>query len=365
MDETGLYHFKKLIKQLEKVKAGATELVSLYIPPGSNINDVKTQLSSELSLSSNIKSKQTRKAVLSAIEKTLAELKKYQKTPDKGLIIFCGDVEQNPGKLDTEIFIIENPPSPVPVRLYRTEPRFVLDPLKQMITPTNVFALISIDKNDAAIALLEGSSTRIMAKLSSLIPGKFKAGGQSAARFSRVRDNLTRAWYEEVSLKANEVLLPVKSLKGIIVGGPSLTKDSFLKEEKLSAELKKKVIAVIDTGYAGEDGIKELLNKSSEVLEQENVFIEKKLLQEFFARLGKGDRVTYGEESIIDAIKMGAVDKVIIIEDLEEEKIDKVMELAMNYKTEVIIVSTKTEEGEQLKLMGGMGALLRYDIGEM
>ena len=41
------------------------------------------------------------------------------------------------------------------------------------------------------------------------------------------------------------------------------------------------------------------------------------------------------------------------------------MELAKGYKTEVIIVSTKTEEGEQLKLMGGMGAFLRYDIGQM
>jgi peptide chain release factor subunit 1 len=359
------YQLKKLMKKLGKVKARATELVSLYVPAGSNINDVKNQLASELSLSSNIKSKQTRKAVLSAIEKTLAELKKYMKTPKKGLIIFCGDVNQEQGKPDTEIFVIEDPPLPINIRMYRTEPRFVLEPLQEMLTPKNVYALISIDKNDAAIALLEGSNVRIMAKLSSLIPGKFRAGGQSAARFSRVRDNLTKAWYEEVSLKANEVLLPVKELKGIIVGGPSLTKDSFLKEDKLSNELKKKVIAVLDTGYAGEDGIKELVNKSSDVLEKENIFIEKRLLQDFFARLGKGEKVTYGEQNIIEAIKTGAVEKVILTDNLPDETVENIMLLAKNYKTEVIIVSTKTEEGEQLKLMGGMGAFLRYDIGQM
>ncbi|MBN1923636.1 MAG: peptide chain release factor 1 [Nanoarchaeota archaeon] len=358
------YMINKLIRRLSKVKASATELVSLYIPSGFDISTVKNQLTQELSLSANIKSKQTRKAVLSSIEKTLRELQKYQKTPENGLIIFCGDVDQQVGKSNTEIFVLDNLPAPVSVRMYRTEPVFILDPLKDMIESKNVYALISIDKNDAAIAIMKGTSVRVVAKLGSLIPGKFRAGGQSAARFSRVRDNLTKAWYEEVSLKANEVLMPIKDLKGIVVGGPSQTKDSFLREEKLSNELKKKVLAVLDTGYAGEDGIKELVNKSEEVFQQEEIFIEKRLLKEFFTRLGRGEKVTYGLETIIEAIKIGAVDKVLLSESLPDETIDKIMSLAKNYKTSVVMISTNTEEGEQLKLMGGAGAFLRYSIGE-
>ncbi len=358
------YKFRKLIKKLEGVKAKATELVSLYIPADYDINTVKTQLISELSLSSNIKSKQTRKAVLSSIEKTSSELKKYQNTPHNGLIIFCGDIEQNPNKQNTEIFVLNNLPIPVSIRMYRTEPVFILEPLKDMIETKNVYALISMDKNDAAIAIMKGTSVKVVSKLSSMIPGKFRAGGQSAARFSRVRDNLTKAWYEEVSMKANEVLNPIKDLKGIVVGGPSQTKESFLREEKLNNELKKKVLAVIDTGYAGEDGIKELVNKSEEVFAKENIFIEKRLLKEFFSRLGKGEKVTYGMETVLEAIRMGAVDKVIITNNLEDEVVDKIVDLSAEYKTEVVIVSTDTEEGEQLKLMGGIGAFLRYSIGE-
>jgi len=359
------YQINNMVSRLSKVKARTTELVSLYVPDGFNINDVKNQLSDELSLSSNIKSKQTRKAVLSAIEKIINELKRYQKTPKNGLIIFCGDIEQNPGKQDTEIFVLDNLPLPVSLRLYRTEQTFVLEPLRQMVNPKNVYGLISIDKNDAAIAVLHGSSTKILSKLSSCIPGKFRAGGQSAARFSRVRDNLTKAWYEEVSLKTNAVLGPVEDLKGIIVGGPSQTKESFLREEKLSPELKKKVIAVIDTGYAGADGIKELLNKSQEVIAGEDVIIEKKLITEFFRRLAKDEKVTYGLEKIINAVKLGAVEKILITDNLPPETIEKLMDLAKQYKTEVKIVSTDTEEGEQLKLMGGTGAFLRYDIGQV
>ncbi len=353
---------KKLIKKLENVKANATELVSLYIPAGADLSTVKNQLISELSLSSNIKSKQTRKAVLSAIEKTINELKKYDKTPENGLIIFSGDVEQKVGKLDTESFVIDNLPVPLTVRIYRTEPRFILDPLKDMIESKNVYGLVSMDKNDAAIAVLKGKSVKILAKLSSLIPGKFRAGGQSAARFSRVRDNLTKQWLIEVSEKINETLGNIENLKGIIVGGPSQMKEAMLKEDRLMPKLKDKIIAVIDQGYAGVEGIKELVNKSQEVLENEEIFQEKKILNEFFTRLSKDDKVAYGVKEVIEAIKMGAVEKVILSESLDEELIEKIEELAKQYNTETIIVSTDTEEGEQLKQIGGIGAFLRYKI---
>jgi len=356
------YEMRKIIKRLEKARASATELVSLYIPAGFDISTVKNQLTSELSLSSNIKSKQTRKAVLSSIEKASSELKNYNKTPENGLIIFTGDLEQNPNKMNTESFVINDLPMPLSIRMYRTENRFILDPLKDMLEEKNVFALICMDNNDAAIAVVKGSTMKTLAVLDSMVPGKMRAGGQSAARFSRVRVGIMEAWYEEVARKANEVLLPIKELKGIIVGGPSQAKLSFLDEPALSGELKKKVLGALDIGYAGEDGLKELLDKSEEILSQETIIIERKIIQDFFARLSRDDKVTYGKNSVIDAINLGAVDKILVIESLDEELVDQIIELAKNFKTEVVLVSDKTPEGEQLKMMGGLGAFLRYNL---
>jgi peptide chain release factor subunit 1 len=195
-----------------------------------------------------------------------------------------------------------------------------------------------------------------------MVPGKMRAGGQSAARFSRVRVGLMEAWYEEVAKKANEVLLPIKELKGIIVGGPSQAKNSFLDEPALSGELKKKVLGSLDIGYAGTDGLKELLDKSEEILSKETIIIERKIIQEFFGKLAKDDKVTYGKNNVIDAINLGAVSKVLLIESLDEEFIDSIIELSKNFNTEIVFVSDATPEGEQLKMMGGIGAFLRYNL---
>jgi peptide chain release factor subunit 1 len=356
------YEMRKIIKKLEKIKANSTELVSLYIPDNYDINTVKNQLSSELSLSSNIKSRQTRKAVLSSIEKAIAAIKNYNKTPANGLIVFTGDLEQNPNKTNTESFIIENLPMPLSIRMYRTENRFILDPLKDMLDDKNVYALICMDTNNAAIAVVKGSSIKTLAVMDSIVPGKMRAGGQSSARFSRVRVGLLLAWYEEIARKANEVLLPIKELKGIIVGGPSQAKLSFLDEPVFSVFLKKKVIGTVDIGYAGTDGFQEMLDKSEELLAQETIIIERKIIQEFFARLAKDDKVTYGKNDVIDAINLGAVEKILVVESLDEGLIDEIMQLSKNFNTEVVLVSDQTPEGEQLKMMGGLGAFLRYNL---
>lgn len=359
------YELKKLIKKLSKVKARATELISLYIPAGYNINDVKNQLSSELSLSSNIKSKQTRKAVLGAIEKLISSLKSFKKTPGKGLAVFSGDMKQAQGKENTDIIMIDDPPEPIEIRMYRCDQKFILKPLKDIIEAKNVYALISLDRSEAAIAFLKGTVVKSATKLKSCVPGKMRAGGQSAARFSRVRDNLIKAWIEEIALKTNKVLLPVKNLRGIIVGGPSNAKKAFTTNNALDKNLKKKIIGVLDTGYAGVDGIKELVQKSGEILEEELIFSEKRLLTDFFGRIAKGEKVTYGMESVINAIKLGAVEKVLLSEDLEEELIEKMETMARGYNSKIIIVSTNTEEGQQFKLIGGIGAFLRYSIGQI
>ena len=53
--------FKKKLKQLEKYRGRHTELISQYIPFGTDRSTVMNQLSEEINQSSNIKSPTTRK----------------------------------------------------------------------------------------------------------------------------------------------------------------------------------------------------------------------------------------------------------------------------------------------------------------
>src|SRR6056297_1541287 len=86
------YDFKKALEEIKEYKGKATELISLYIPPSKQVSDISNYLKNEMSQSSNIKSKSTRKNVTSAIESIMSRLKTVKKIPKNGLVFFVGHV---------------------------------------------------------------------------------------------------------------------------------------------------------------------------------------------------------------------------------------------------------------------------------
>ena len=83
---------EELIKTLGSIKGRHTELVSVLIPAGANINLTSRQLEGERSTAENIKSKQTRSNVIDALNMIVRELKNYKQTPQNGFAIFCGNI---------------------------------------------------------------------------------------------------------------------------------------------------------------------------------------------------------------------------------------------------------------------------------
>ena len=79
LDEADVLLFRKKLKKLAEHKGRGTELISLYIPPDTNRSSVMSQLSEEVSQSSNIKSPQTRKNVQGALRKITGFLKNILK----------------------------------------------------------------------------------------------------------------------------------------------------------------------------------------------------------------------------------------------------------------------------------------------
>ena len=85
-----LYEFKKTLKELANKRGRGTELVSVYIPPTKQLSDVGKHMRDEMGQSANIKSKQTRKNVQSAIAVILESIKLYRQPPENGLVLFVG-----------------------------------------------------------------------------------------------------------------------------------------------------------------------------------------------------------------------------------------------------------------------------------
>jgi len=365
MNQLNKYQLKKLINELKDLRSRHTELVSVYVPSGFNINVVRNQISQEQALASNIKSKATRKNVLIALDKALTELKYYKVTPPNGLVVFAGNVSLKKGlpsggeELRSWSF---EPPDKIQVRLYRTEPKFILDPLTEMIEPKYVYGLVVIDDKDAIFGVLKGKKITIIKESSSMVPGKTRAGGQSSRRFQRVREEIVKHWYKSMGDLCNELFGSYDNLTGLLIGGAGPAKEAFINSGHLGS-FGSKVIAVQDVGHSGIVALEELVDKSGEALKREEVTVEKKVVNEFLEHLGKDDGLAvYGTEEAKTQLSNGLVRLLLISEKLDVDFAEELMKLAQQFGTESVMVSTDTREGEQLSQLGGVGAILRYKV---
>ncbi|MCK4310953.1 MAG: peptide chain release factor aRF-1, partial [Methanomicrobia archaeon] len=312
------HKLKKIIDELSKYRGRNTELVSLYIPSGYPLPKVTQQLRDEAGTASNIKSKTTKKNVLSALEKIAQHLKLYKHTPKNGLIIFCGNISPQEGNPDYKLFSLETP-EPIYIRLYRCDQEFVLTPLRELIEEKDIYALLILERNEATIGLLKGKRIDLLDHMTSGVPGKARAGGQSSVRFSRLRDIADHEFRVRIGQHINNFFLTMLSdLKGIIVGGPGLTKNKFVEGDYLDYRLKDKIIDTFDTVYTEEYGLRELVEKASDSLQELEVMKEKKIMKQFFQELIKENGlVAYGEKEIKNALEMGAVEDLLISETLD------------------------------------------------
>jgi len=183
----------------------------------------------------------------------------------------------------------------------------------------------------------------------------------SSQRFHRVTEGLAKEFFRRVAEAMKDAFFDMPKLKGILIGGPIPTKEEFIEEGQLVTALRSKIIGVKDIGYADEHGLQLLVEASKDVLAEQEITKEKKILETFFNTLGKSrDKATYGEEKVKKALELGAVQILIISEKIPRVKSKEFIKIADEMGTEIHIVSTKTGEGEQFFNLSGIGAILRY-----
>jgi peptide chain release factor subunit 1 len=167
------------------------------------------------------------------------------------------------------------------------------------------------------------------------------------------------------------------------------------------------VLGKFDVSYTDESGLSDLVDAASEILAQHEIMEDKEEMEEFFKQLHDGDLATYGFGPTRENLVMGAVDRLLISEDLRkdvvsyecpngheerdvldqqkktpdhdcsrcdetvdadegdrEDLIDHLIHIAEQRGTEPKFVSTDFEKGEQLlNAFGGVAGILRYDTG--
>ncbi len=407
------FRLKRAMETLARKEGRGTELVSLYIPPGRQISEVVAMLKQEYGTASNIKSNTTRKNVQDAIVKVTQRVKLFKEVPENGLVIFSGSIPQNGiGSERLETYVL-NPPEPIHVYLYRCDARFHVEHLQDILKEKETYGIIVIDSSASTFATLLGRRLEIVQEITSGVPGKHRAGGQSARRFERLRDARLLSYFKRIGQHANDIFLSIPDLKGLIISGPGPTKYDFQKGDHLNYQLKDKIIATIDTAYVGEQGVEEVVERAPEVLQRVRYVEEKRIMQEFLNEIGHDTGLaTYGEDEVKRSLEMGAVKTLLLSEGLDmvrikvkctscnyvkqeamrtrvvpnfeqslsgkpcpkckaptlgiteaKDLIEDLAERAEQVDANVEILSTETEEGQMLKKsFGGIAATLRFKL---
>ena len=405
------YSFQRKLDEIAASRGRATELISLYVPPGRQIADVMNYLRNEYAQSSNIKSRTTRKNVMWAIESLMGRVRAYKEAPARGVAFFVGNKAVGADKSEPVTFIVE-PPEPLNTYLYRCDSTFFLDPLLAMVHEPEMWGLIVMDRAEVTIGLLRGKRIEPLKNRQSLVPSKHGRGGQSAHRFERMIEHAAHEFFVKCGEMSNELFLPKKDLlKGILIGGPGATKEYFYKENYLHYELQAKVVQpLFDVGYTDEYGLKELVERATQTLHGLELTEEKRTVQQLLAEIRRAEKglAAFGERDVEAALEAGAVDLLLVSEGLrrhklrlrcapgghewdrivaddqvdavtstpcptcggvpvsvtaDEDYVEGMFRRAEASSARVKLISTESEEGEMLaKAFGGVGAILRYPL---
>jgi peptide chain release factor subunit 1 len=402
-----IWKIKKLIKSLEQARGNGTSMISLIIPPKSQISFYTKMLTDEYGTASNIKSRVNRLSVLSAITSTQQKLKLYNKVPPNGLVVYCGDIVTDEGK-EKKLNIDFEPFKPINTKLYLCDNKFHTEALSELLEADDNYGFIIMDGSGSLFGLLSGNTRTVITKFTVDLPKKHGRGGQSAVRFARLREEKRHNYVRKVAEVAVQCFITNDkvNVNGLVLAGSADFKTDLAKSDLFDQRLQAKIVKIVDISYGGENGFNQAIELSAEALANVKFIQEKKLITQFFDEISQDTgKFCYGVSDTLKALEAGSCEIVIVYENLEitryvykdsqdrevvvlvapnnEDKtvsldketgaeMDLVSEqpllewLAENYKNygaTLEFVTDRSSEGAQFVTgFGGIGAILRYQL---
>lgn len=368
-------------------------------------------LTQEYGTASNIKSRVNRLSVLAAITSTQQRLKLYSRVPDNGLVVYCGTVLTAEGKEKKVNFSFE-PFKPINTSLYLCDNKFHTEALAELLESDARFGFIIMDGNGTLFGSVSGNTRTVLHKFSVDLPKKHGRGGQSALRFSRLREEARHNYVRKVAeYAAQHFITDTKcNVTGLVLAGSADFKNELSQSDLLDYRLAPKIIQIVDVSYGGENGFNQAIELAADSLANVKFVQEKRLIQKYFDEIStESGKYCFGLDDTFRALEMGAVETLIVWENLEHTRhvlrdsegrehvillnkeqeqeedrsrfIDKAtgaeMEeveepqpllewIAENYKqfgTNLEFVTDRSQEGMQFcKGFGGIGGILRYKV---
>ncbi|KAH8945976.1 hypothetical protein BDL97_12G068900 [Sphagnum fallax] len=269
-----------------------------------------------------------------------------------------------------------------------------------------------MDGNGTLFGTLSGNTREVLHKFTVDLPKKHGRGGQSALWFARLRMEKRHNYVRKTAELATQFYInPATSqpnVSGLILAGSADFKTELSQSDMFDPRLQTKVLNVVDVSYGGENGFNQAIELSAEILANVKFIQEKRLIGKYFEEISQDTgKYVFGIEDTLKALEMGAVETLIVWENLEvnryvlknavsgelvikhlnreqesdqstfreaetqaelevQEKLSLLEWFANVYKgfgCTLEFVTNKSQEGSQFcRGFGGIGGILRYQL---
>jgi protein pelota len=159
------------------------------------------------------------------------------------------------------------------------------------------------------------------------------------------------------------------SFRYLVIAGPGFTKKDFyefLRQKNL--DLTRRTV-IVDTSSIGRRGFIEVLKRRAidRIIGEIRLAEEAEVVERLLEGIAKNEKVAYGLEEVRRAKEYGAIEVLLVSDDFlltEREKwdIDSFMEDVQKTGGRVLILSSEFEPGEIVSRLGGICAILRFEV---
>ncbi|TKR77600.1 hypothetical protein L596_018535 [Steinernema carpocapsae] len=231
-------------------------------------------------------------------------------------------------------------------------------------------AVVVMHEGIARVCLVTSTMTIVKASINMQIPRKRKGFTQNHEKgMERFFNTICVAFFRHVNLEV---------VKCVIIGSPGFVRDQFMTSLNAYADKEgiksivehksKFILAHCSSGF--KRSVKELLEEPSLAakLSDTKAQAETKALNEFYELMAtEPDRAFYGFNHVLSAVNLQAVEKLLLSDKLfrsnkvaERQKYVRLVETVKEQSGTVLIFSSMHVSGEQLELLSGVAAVLRY-----
>lgn len=224
------------------------------------------------------------------------------------------------------------PPNKINKKYYRCDNKFYLDDVKNLHNEETNYGICLISGKEYRCYIVEKRSDDKQFKLVShdkeKIMNQHKTGGQSAQRFSRLRDIQIGHYVSKISEEMVKSYLSnnhtVYKIEKLVIAGNSNLKYDVLENELIKKYFSKRIIKIINTTEIDDNTIHEVYEQCYELFEsKEN--IKNKQIMKIVKDLIENDinKLLFGEDDVIEGLINKSIYQIIISDDIDKTNINK------------------------------------------